>query len=330
MALAAELKKVSINSDKQEQIMRRPDAVISQKQSNKKFFYPGLYPYENPAKAIEAYRYYKNVDADAVNASQKLNIFSGLSSSSAIMPSVIARSALFGCKRRGWRTRYCPKTKIASRKYTEIYTEIGCLGGEHEQFDVADSDVYMQAIRTVCCDCDNDLGTDVEILPYGFLREMGRARGGETNKKWLDRSLKRLANCVVTIKVEGKYTVTLRLIDAYYRDKNSGKYYIRISKEITKLFTNNEFAVIDLEIRKKLKLPLSKWLQTYAASNKKGEKQKIGFEKLKSWCGKGNQRTDHFVTSLQKAVNELIKHGVIYNVEINKKRQIFTYYTHKK
>jgi len=130
-----------------------------------------------------------------------------------------------------------------------------------------DSDVFMQAIRTIE---QSDLGTNIQIFPYTFLREMGRISGkgkkaGKTDKKWLDKAFKRLTEGSLSIHVPGKYKATLHLIDDYVHDEYEDIYYIRVNPKALSLFQKEQYGLIDWEARKEIKTPLAKWIQTYAS-----------------------------------------------------------------
>jgi hypothetical protein len=246
---------------------------------------------------------------------QTLNLFSKCDDDdSAAMPNTIARSALFAPIARG-RRAYVKDEIIASRKDVKII-----FSGL--QLDIGDADVFMQAVRLAD---QKKLGTEFQILPYQFLSELGRGGKAKPGKKdliWLKKAFKRLKNGNITIETN-RFEVMLSLIDEYVFDKDTGNHYLRFNPKILALFRKEQYALIDWEKRKKIEVNLSKWLQTYVASNKKG-KQKISVEKLKTWCGKEGMRIDKFKTVLKKALKELEKLKIIKDSNINKK-DIVTY-----
>lgn len=251
--------------------------------------------------------------ADIPAKAVQLELFPEWDDSQAAMPNSISRSALFACVHPG-RRKWHDTTLIASRKDVTIeYTG--------KQLDIGDADVYLQVIRTIE---RLELETDIQIFPYAFLREMGR-NTGKTDKLWLDNAFDRLTTGTVTIHVPGKYKAKLHLVDLYIHDEDTDSYYLRVSKEAVKLFKDEHFALIDWDARKELKLPLSRWLQTYAASNLAGVPQIISFAKLKDWCGQGRRRMDHFIKALEKAVKELENAGIITDVTFNKKGKKLSY-----
>lgn len=243
----------------------------------------------------------------------QLKLFRNNENPKAAMPNAISRSALFACVHPGRRKMH-EKTLIASRKDITIkYTG--------KQLDMSDSDVLYQTYRTIE---RLNLGENILFCPYAFLREMGRCTG-KGDKKWLEKAFDRLTSGTVTIKVPGKYTAHLHLVDSYIHNIETDTYYIRVNKEAIKLFNNMQFGLIDWEIRKKLKKPLAKWLQTYAASNKKNLTQEVLFSNLKKWCGQGHRRMDHFEKTLGEAVNELKEAGIIVKVNLDTKAKKLTF-----
>ncbi|MCP3942910.1 MAG: hypothetical protein GY710_15680 [Desulfobacteraceae bacterium] len=247
---------------------------------------------------------------EVAQATEQLDLFPDFSKQVAAMPNTIARSALFAPIARG-RRKYHDEVMIASRSDVSI-------GYSGKQLDMGDSDVFMHAIKLAA---DHDLGEEFQILPYGFLLALGRGgkrKPGATNKKWLRASFKRLKKGVLTIET-GSQEKELSLIDEYTYNKKDGTHYLKISPKILFLFRKQQYGLIDWDKRKAIKkrINLAKWLQTYIASNTKGE-QRIGVEKLKRWCGQKDRRTDHFTTALKEALKELERVEIISSGKISK------------
>ena len=236
-----------------------------------------------------------------------------------VMPNHISRSALFACVHPG-RRKLHDKMLIASRSDAEIkYTGY--------QLDMGDSDVFIQTIRTIN---HLNLGNEIQIFPYLFLRQMGRGakttgKAGKAQKLWLDRAFDRLTHGTLSIYVPGKYKAILHLVDEYIHDEETESYYVRMNPKIIKLFKKEWCGLFDWEARKCLTQPLAKWLQTYASSNQAGVIQIIGVQKLKVWCGQENRRPDHFNTALEKALEELDKKGIFTDIFFDKKKKKISY-----
>jgi len=295
---------------KQAELKKRKGAG-KPRQSGPKFKFKAPFTFKSKAE-IEAWER-ENKQAVAAPV-QQLDLFSKCDDDSAAMPNTIARSALFAPIARG-RRKYIDNEVIASRKDVKI-TFSGV------QLDMGDADVFMQAIRLAD---QKKLGTEFQILPYGFLSELGRCgktKPGKGNLVWLQKSFMRLRKGLLIVETK-KCIFTPSLILDYTYDKTTGAHYLKLDPRIVALFRKEQYALIDWEKRKKIEVNFSKWLQTYIASNKKGT-QRVSIEKLKTWCGKEGMRLDKFKTSLKKALEELEKLKIIKNFNINEKN-IITY-----
>lgn len=226
----------------------------------------------------------------------QLDLFPDWQDGNAAMPNTIARSALFAPINRG-RRKFINNEQVASRADVSIYYK-------GDQLDMGDADVFAQTIRLIE---KFDLGTDVEILPYGFLRGMGRPTGGSA-KKWLDKSFERLTEG--TLKVDTKeYKVILHLIDEYFYDKVRDKHFVRVNKKVAELFKKERYGLFDWEKRKQIGLGLTKWMQTYIRSN--SGFQRINIEKIQEWCGKKSRQKSKFRADLKAAFTELETLGLV-------------------
>lgn len=226
----------------------------------------------------------------------QLDLFPDWQDGNAAMPNTIARSALFAPINRG-RRKFVNNEQVASRADVTIYYK-------GDQLDMGDADVFAQTIRLIE---KFDLGTDVEILPYGFLRGMGRPTGGSA-KKWLDKSFERLTEG--TLKVDTKeYKVVLHLIDEYFYDKVRDKHFVRVNKKVAELFKKERYGLFDWEKRKQIGLGLTKWMQTYIRSN--SGPQRVGIERLQEWCGKKNRQKSKFRADLKETFKELERLGLV-------------------
>jgi hypothetical protein len=253
-----------------------------------------------------------------VQAPVQLNLFEDYETEVAAMPNTIARSALFSPISRG-RRKYIDNGFIASRHDVKI-TYSGL------QLDMGDSDVFMQAIRLAA---KYKLGIEFQILPYSFLRELGRGgkrQPGKGDLLWLQKSLTRLRKSVLTVETEKLICHPSMVLD-YTHDKETGVHHLKLDPRIMSLFRQEQYGLIDWEKRKELNIDLAKWLQTFVTSNKKGP-QKISMDKIKKWSGQESQRIDHFKKTLKKAFKELEDLKIIKDFELTDKGQI-TYYRKK-
>ncbi len=263
---------------------------------------------------IEAWERNNKAVAPASVKPIQLDLFGHCDDDSAAMPNAIARSALFSPIARG-RRRFIDNELIASRKDVKItFTGI--------QLDMGDADVFMQAIRLAAEQGFLDLDTEFQILPYGFLKELGRCcktKPGKGNLLWLQKSFMRLRKGLLIIETN-ECIFTPSLILDYTYNKTTGTHHLKLDSRIISLFYNEQYGLIDWDKRKNIKkeISLAKWLQTYIASNAKGQ-QIISIKKIKKWCGKENRQSSKFRNSLKKALKELEKLKIIKNSNIDKK-----------
>lgn len=240
----------------------------------------------------------KQMQERAIEAGKptQLELFPEWQDGNAAMPNTIARSALFAPINRG-RRKFINNEQVASRRDVQVFYK-------GDQLDMGDADVFAQTIRLIE---KYDLETDVEILPYGFLGELGRSTGGK-DRKWLDKSFERLTEG--TLKVDTKeYKVVLHLIDEYFYDKVRGNYYIRVNKKVAELFKQENYTLFDWEKRKQIGLGLTKWIQTFIRSNK--GPQKIRIDNIQEWCGKKKRQKSKFKADLKKTFEELEGLGLV-------------------
>jgi hypothetical protein len=248
-----------------------------------------------------------------MNSPKQLDLFQKQTKEDlAAMPNTISRSALFAPIARGKR-KYLEDVKVASRKEIDIkYTG--------KQLDMADSDVFMIAIKELH---EANLGDQVKISRYKLLNMLGKGKSGK-EYVWLEQSLKRLKRSVITVTTE-QYEIMVSLIDEYIKNKDTNAYYLKFNPKIIRLFDNQQYGLIDWDKRKKIskRINLTKWMQTYIASNRKGE-QFISVEKLKGWCGHTDRPVRKFKVALKEAMEELKRLKIIKNYTINK-RNIVTF-----
>lgn len=255
----------------------------------------------------------RNNNKKKIDKKNKLEIPSTLNKREVLaMPNSISRSALFAPIARGKRIDHGKDSIIPSRNdITITYTG--------PQLDMADSDIFMLAIKKIK---DNFLGDKVFIDRIDFLNDLGRASGGNSYK-WLDESFTRLAYGKLKIETV-KIKVITSLILKYKLNKETGECYLIFDPDIIKLFKDKQFGLIDLNNRKEIKKrkDLTKWMQNYISSNKKGL-QTIGIEKLKFICGQEKRTISKFKASIIDVFKELERLKIIRNFSINKKNVIF-------
>lgn len=228
------------------------------------------------------------------------------------MPNCLARSSLFAAIQPGRRKMY-DRTKLESRGDAS-------LNVSGKQLDQADADVWKQLLHL---SREQLAGERVYFSRYSMLKALGRATG-KNDYLWLQKSIERLKSAILWIETK-KFQTGFNLIDDFDHDKETGEYWVKLSPKAVRLFDRQEFTLIDWEIRKQIKRgnQLAKWLQTYIASHKAGEKHSINITYLKKWSGQGDSRMNNFKNrALPSALNELERLGIIKNWKIHSNGQV--------
>lgn len=215
-----------------------------------------------------------------------------------IMPDCLIRSGLFGIIKRG-RRKYCNGELIAAWKGVAIkYTGL--------ELDQADCDVWLQAAYLA----RNQLGKDIHLNAYSFLKSIGRSTGG-TMFKWLEKSFTQMTACAVEIETEHfKYVGSL--VESYCLDKKTGHYILQVNPKLASLF-NAGFTRVDWEKRLSLKRDLAKWLHLYVCSQKatKDKPHRISLDRLKSLTNSNQKVIRTYKAKIKQEMIQLEKLGVI-------------------
>ena len=217
----------------------------------------------------------------------------------------LVRCQLFSLwsRRSGRETFY--RTELASRSDTKIfYTGV--------QLDMSDCDVFMHLVQAA----KNALpGTLIKVDEWKLLKELGRAEGG-SNYEQLRDSIRRIFYGSIEIEVSGKFKIGTKaagvhLIDKYEYNEETKEYSYIVDPSIVMLFENDEYSLIDWEIRKRfsVRVEMCKWMQNYISSHKPGS-QFVSASNLRSWMGyKSPMRK--FITALDEVLTELKKYNII-------------------
>jgi hypothetical protein len=236
------------------------------------------------------------------HASDTLPLFPLLDSA---MPNHLARSSLFAPIKTGDRQIH-EKALMASRGDSSIYYS-------GHQLDMADNDVFLQALRVAQ---GVRLGDSIYFNRAQFLREIGRSVG-KSQYEWLQESFYRLTSGTVLIQTK-RYKAALHLIDGYALDEQTGEYWLRMNPEIIKLFGHMEYGLVDMHTRLRIgrRQDMAKWLQNYVATHEEGRVHIISVQLLQLWSGSGGRLRDFQTRSLNKALTELQRLGLIKDVHI--------------
>lgn len=215
-----------------------------------------------------------------------------------VIPNYLARSPLFSPVRPGRRKQRVDEL-LASPKGFEIR-----FSGE--QLDQSDCDVFMQLIHVAR---GKTLGEPVDLNRADLLKQIGRDDGGK-NYAWLASVFIRLNGARIHIESE-RYKVNVSLVSKTIEDKLMGRFQAVLDPDIIKIFSGNEYTIVDWEKRKMLekRVDLAKWLQNFICSHTKGL-QRNNIANLRSWAGYSSP-IRKFREALLEAMEELERVGII-------------------
>ena len=182
-----------------------------------------------------------------------------------------------------------------------------------EQLNMFDNDVYLEVIRLALSRAP---GEQILFTRHSFLRTMGMS-GGDKNYKALKNSLQKLKANTITIE-NLKAGKSFSLIDEFSWDENIG-YWFSVGNVVVDIFSRTALSYIDLDARRMLSNPLSKYLQNYMSGAVAGE-QKAKVHNLIRLSGTTSQLKDFLGKGrgLPKALDELKAVGLISSYAIKK------------
>ena len=191
------------------------------------------------------------------------------------------------------------------------------------QLDMADQDVFLLALKLAQ---GTNLYEPVRCNRSQFLKALGwktsgkeRQAFGKSAYEWLDQSFQRLATGTLHIKTK-RYKAHLSLISEWLQDENTGQWEFIVGGKILDLFQNKEYAFIDLAKRRLLgrRVDLAKWLQSYAATHRRGL-HRVKVEELKNWCGYASP-IRKFREALMQALAEMERLQIVISVSFYKEQ----------
>lgn len=280
---------------------------------------PHLIEYAAQAEARPA----KQADMDlggkyAKGAGQQLPPFPGEDVS--VLPNCLARTPLFAPIRPGRRLMH-DRVILPSPEGVEVMFT-------GKQLDMADQDVFMLALKWAR---GTDVNTSIRCNRAEFLKALGwepsKMTGafGKSAYSWLDESFDRLTSAKLTIET-ARYKARLVLVSSWVEDTKTGAWEFTLDGKILALFQTNEFSFIDLAKRRRIttRIDMAKWLQSYAASHKRGC-HRISIDKLKEWCGYSSP-TRKFREAIRDALKELERVEILSHVFFYKDETMVKWY----
>lgn len=261
----------------------------------------------------QAERAKRNAPQARVAIGVQLPLFPEDEDTSAI-PNYLARTPLFAPIRPG-RRKIHDNELLPSPNGVEIR-----FSGP--QLDMADQDVFLLALKLAQ---GANLNDPVRCNRSEFLKALGWTSGkerrafGKSAYEWLDQSFQRLAIGTLHIKTK-RFKAHLSLVAEWLQDDSSGKWEFIIGGKILALFQNREYAFIDLAKRRQLgrRVDLAKWLQSYAATHKRGL-HRVSVIELKKWCGYASPLRK-FREALAQALAEMERLQIVIAVRFYKEQ----------
>lgn len=228
-------------------------------------------------------------------------------------PNHFGQSSLFAPIARGRRT-FLQDAELVTRGSTTMrYTG--------EQLDEADATLSMQLTFEARC---HPLGRPVTLNRAALLRALGRTTGKD-DYEWLHRRMKALTVATLFIetkKPDGtpKYSVgtseAFHIVQSFRYDDSAKSYTFTLDPRWSKLFSNREFALIDMERRLQISRgqDMAKALQRLIATSSNSV-QRYGLEWLKGKMQYSGRMRD-FHVALRRAMQELIRVEIAANGRI--------------
>jgi hypothetical protein len=181
-----------------------------------------------------------------------------------------------------------------------------------EKLNQEDMTVWLALIHMAR---QHPLGNECSFTAYGILKHMGLKNGGEQSER-LRLSVERMTACMVKIETS-KFIYGGSLIEKFVIDKDTKHYKIILSRDLIKLFGENDWTALNWEQRIKLKhKPLALSLQDYYSGNE--FPRPVGIQFLHDKTGSNNGQLRDFKRKLKTALGELVKVGFLESFSIEK------------
>jgi TrfA protein len=218
-------------------------------------------------------------------------------------PNSFLRSALFPAIQSKDR-RWMDKELVASQEgITVKFT-----GKQLNQEDLTLWETLVHMAR------QHPLGNTCEFTAHGILKAMQLGTGGREHERLHD-GITRLIACAVEIRIKtpgelhGKKFIG-SLIEGSVEEEASRHYRVRLSRDMMKLYGENEWTGIDWERRLKLRRKaLAQFLHAYYSSHRNPYPVKL--ETLQRLSGSRNEQAADFKRKVRAALEELIEIGFL-------------------
>jgi hypothetical protein len=213
-------------------------------------------------------------------------------------PNEIVRSALFTTRNRNQPRMYFKDEPV-------IITGGGFISYRGEELRQDDELVWLRLLQM---SKGRQLGAPVRFTPYSFLKSIGW-RTNNWGYGHLRTCLSRMKATAVHLSSDRFGTVVVGLIDffQYWDDDQNiplAAWEVQLSPVLSKLFSDQEFTLIDLRQRKSLPEGIATKLHSYWSSHKRPYPVKV--ETLQKLCGSTNELR-FFKRKLIKALDALVQ-----------------------
>lgn len=207
------------------------------------------------------------------------------------------------------------KAKFLINEVLESYDTIR-IEYTGEQLNMFDNDVYLEIIRLAQ---GRAPGEKILFNRHSFLRALGIS-GGKNNYDALHQSLQKLKGNTIKITNFKTGYDAFSLIDQLSCDEEVGYWRFSIGDIVIEMLST-ELSYIDLDIRKSLTTPLSKYLQNYMSAGLPGERE-VKVDNLMRLSGTTSQLKDFLGKGrgLTKALDELKAVGFLASYAIHKNK----------
>lgn len=222
-----------------------------------------------------------------------------LAGSRAVMPCLLARSALFSSLPANSRRKvFTTETRLSSWGGLEIYQRTGT------QLTQSEAGVWLELVRLALAADAQPSQPKVRVIftANALLRALGRAPDSK-NRKDLRAVIARLGDVRLRVIVTGiSYTGNL-LVIADAADRADAGYAVFLDRWLASLFLAG-WSFVNLEQRAELRgNSLAMWLHLHYSTHR--SPYPISHEKLKLLAGRPDMRPDKWLPALRQALAEL-------------------------
>lgn len=207
------------------------------------------------------------------------------------LPNALLRSAAFAAIGKGQRV-------LLSGALIESQTGIGVLH-DGEQLDQSDLDVWIAQLQLLR---GQPLNQGLKTSAYALLQALDISDTGP-NRSSLRRRLLRLSSGELSVRTPSSMYVG-RLAETELLNCSRHSVLLRLSPAITTIFTQNQYTLINMAVRRTLRgSPLAQWLHGYYSTHAAPFPVRIGF--LHRLSGSTTTSKAKFLQLLRRALDRL-------------------------